>query len=160
QAGGQLLHVGTPPGLSVFQPAQAQRDLVRNAFNMLFTQAAGGKTYVEPADVAKPNMQTLRPYLTLADRDGDGRLTLPELNAALDTLCALLGAPLSVPLSRVPRSWFVLRAAAAAGRLSRIELRTAGAALSARHPPLNDRIAEPGKVEELAIVVHRGPTLA
>jgi Ca2+-binding EF-hand superfamily protein len=153
----QLLSVGESSAPVLNRRGGAARDSYRQGFTQLFIQAAGGKSFVEEKDLTGPSAQTLKPYLALADRDGNGKLTMQEFTAFLELQFQFIDAPLSVAFFSLTPNWFVDLDTNRDGRLSRRELRDAWKTLSAKYPVVNGALERPDAKEEWNIAFSRGP---
>jgi Ca2+-binding EF-hand superfamily protein len=153
----QLLSVGESSAPMLNRRGGATRDSYRQGFTQLFLQAAAGKSFVEEKDLSGPSVQTLKPYLALADRDGDGKLTMQEFTAFLELQFQFIDTPLSVAFFNLTPNWFVDLDTNRDGRLSRRELRDAWKTLSAKYPVVNGALERPNAKEEWNIAFSRGP---
>jgi Ca2+-binding EF-hand superfamily protein len=129
--GGRLvLHVGRQPiDFWAFSAVlQYNQPSLKQQYGYLFTQAAGGKKFIEEKDVNGPNavqFQFVRVIFEAADRDGDGKLTKAEFDAYFDLQDSFRNLSLSLTPGVQTPSLFQLLDENRDGRLSVRELRTA-----------------------------------
>jgi Ca2+-binding EF-hand superfamily protein len=84
-----------------------------------------GRGFVELLDVKKPQFMELQTLFTLADRDGDGKLTEAEVNAWFDLQSKALGSYVSLSVTENGRGLFDILDANRDGSLGLREMRTA-----------------------------------
>jgi Ca2+-binding EF-hand superfamily protein len=130
EPGRLVLHVGRQPidFWAFAVGGQAGQQSLKQQYGYLFTQAAGGKAYVEEKDLTGPNavqFQFVRVLFEAADRDGDGKLTKAEFDAYFDLQDSFRNLSLSLTPSVQTPSLFQLLDENRDGRLSVRELRTA-----------------------------------
>jgi Ca2+-binding EF-hand superfamily protein len=102
--------------------AQAQLGFFRQLFKQLDTQEKG---FVTPKQVEGPQFIQLRSIFSLADRDGDEKLTEKELQAYMDLVTAAAGSQLALTFSDNGQGLFDLLDTNHDGRLSIREMRNA-----------------------------------
>src|SRR5262249_6141002 len=83
------------------------------------------KGYLVLKDLTPQRFQAFRPFFAAADRNGDGKLTVKELNAYIDLQAQLAAAYTSLGVTDQGRGLFEALDANHDGRLSLRELRTA-----------------------------------
>ena len=103
-----------------------QSDALRAQYVARLKEAdSTGRGYVELLDVKKPQFYQLQTLFTLADRDGDGKLTEAEVNAWFDLQSKALGSYVSLSVTENGRGFFDILDANRDGSLGLRELRTA-----------------------------------
>jgi Ca2+-binding EF-hand superfamily protein len=103
-----------------------QSDALRAQYVARLKEAdSTGRGYVELLDVKKPQFYQLQTLFTLADRDGDGKLTEAEVNAWFDLQSKALGSYVSLSVTENGRGLFDILDANRDGSLGLRELRTA-----------------------------------
>jgi Ca2+-binding EF-hand superfamily protein len=103
-----------------------QSDLLRQQYIARLKEAdPQGRGYVELLDVRKPKFMQLQTLFTLADRDGDGKLTEAEVNAWFDLQSKAVGSYVSLAVAENGRGLFDILDANRDGSLGLRELRTA-----------------------------------
>jgi Ca2+-binding EF-hand superfamily protein len=155
--GGESLDLGDP-AMAVFNRGAARLN-VRQSLTQSFKIVAGEKGYIDEKDVQAPNGRALQPYFVVGDRNGDGRLTMDELNAFIELHMKLPEATLSLSAFRQSVNWFAALDANRDGRLSRRELREAWKSLAALQESPGETISPPDKVDRLQLVIHQGTNI-
>src|SRR5262249_13243105 len=84
-------------------PVRLSADFDRAGLVRSFRTMAGEKGFVTAEDVAGFRGKRLRGWFDAADRDGDGKLTLAELEAALDLHERVGGVLLTLNVADEPR---------------------------------------------------------
>ncbi|MBY0457598.1 MAG: EF-hand domain-containing protein, partial [Gemmataceae bacterium] len=138
-AGRLVLHVGRQPiDFWAFPPTQFNQAALKQQYGYLFTQAAGGKAFVEEKALNGPNavqFQFLRVIFEAADRDADGKLTKEEFDAYFDLQDSFRNLSLSLTPAIQTPTLFQLLDENRDGRLGVRELRTAWARLIVLEEP-------------------------
>ncbi|MBP3954553.1 EF-hand domain-containing protein [Gemmata sp. G18] len=154
-----VLHVGRQPiDFWAFAPvAQYSQGTLKQQYAYLFTQAAGGKKYIEEKDLTGPNavqFQFVRVLFDTADRDGDGKMTKDEFDAYFDLQDSFRNISLSLTPAVQTPTLFQLLDENRDGRLSVRELRTAWTRLVVLEEPgaevLTKNIIQPSVALRLA----------
>jgi Ca2+-binding EF-hand superfamily protein len=135
---GETYRLHSPAGgwFVTFRAARAEPDM-RAATGFLLAQveaALGGRPALTKVDLEDPALSGLSELFRFADRDGDGRLTLPELKAYLELISVAARAQTRVTVSERGRSLFDLLDADGDGRLSYPELARAAGRLTGVSP--------------------------
>jgi Ca2+-binding EF-hand superfamily protein len=103
-----------------------QSDALRQQYIARLKEAdPKGRGFVEFADVRKPQFMQLQTLFTLADRDGDGKLTEAEVNAWFELQSKAVGSYVSLSVTENGRGLFDILDANRDGSLGMRELRTA-----------------------------------
>ncbi len=130
EGGRVVLHVGRQPiDFWAFAPIlQNAQGSLKQSYGYMFTQASGGKKFVEEKDLNGPNavqFQFVKVIFEAADRDGDGKMTKDEFDAYFDVQDSFRNISLSLMPGVQTPTLFQLLDESRDGRLSVRELRTA-----------------------------------
>lgn len=128
----------------------------RQSLLQTFAALAGTKDYVDAKQLQAPNMTGYQPFMTLCDRNRDGRLTRNEMTAFIDLHCQASEATVTFSILRRGPNWFTALDSNHDGRLSRLELREAWKSLSMLQESSSDWITPPGNIQPLQLTVHQG----
>jgi len=135
------------------QPALKQQ------YQYLFQQAAGGKDHVVEKDLSGPNavqFQFLRTVFDPADSNGDGKLTKAEFDAFFDLQDSFRDVALAVAPAVQRPTLFQLLDENRDGRLSVRELRTAWDRLIALEPGNSDVVTKDAIQPSVSLRLTRG----
>jgi Ca2+-binding EF-hand superfamily protein len=105
---------------------KAQADALRQQYVARLKEAdSQGRGYVELSDLKKPQFIQLQTLFTLADRDGDGKLTEAEVEAWFNLQEKAVGSYVSLAVTENGKGLFEILDANRDGSLGLRELRTA-----------------------------------
>ncbi len=122
----EALEIGSAPGSG----GRPIGNIFRQSMIQSFQFAAGAKGFIDNNDVKSPRLRGFQAYMTLGDRNRDGRLTRDEWTRLIDRQSQLSEATVTFCTVRVNPNWFTAMDANHDGRLSRTELRSAWKSLA------------------------------
>lgn len=135
------------------QPALKQQ------YQYLFQQAAGGKDHILEKDLTGPNavqFQFLRTFFDAADANGDGKLTNIEFDAFFDLQDSFRNVALAIAPAVQTPTLFQLLDENRDGRLSVRELRTAWDRLIALEPGTSEVVTKDAIQPSVSLRLTRG----
>ena len=132
----------------------ASRNNARENLMQTFNLIAGPKGYFDAKDLENPNYRGYQSFVTLGDRNRDGRLTRDEMNALLDLHLQATEGSLTISILRQNTNWFSALDTNHDGRLSRQELRNGWKPLAALQESPGEFIAPPDRQQRLRLTVH------
>jgi Ca2+-binding EF-hand superfamily protein len=142
---------------SVYSPLTSNLlDNYRQSIRQIFQQLAKGKDYIEQADLLGTNVPYMAMALQMGDRNGDGKLTVAELDAYLNLQFQAMETGLGFTVFSQTRNWFTALDTNGDGRLSRMELRNAWKSLTTNLGITGDSIEGIGGPTEIRLIPHRG----
>jgi Ca2+-binding EF-hand superfamily protein len=147
EGGRLMLHVGKQPiDLWAFAAvAQARRATLKQQYGYLFTQAAGGKQFVEEKNLNGPNavqFQFVRVMFESAERDADGKMSKAEFDGYFDLQESFRDLSLTLTPGVQTPSLFQLLDENRDGRLGVRELRTAWTRLQSLEDPAAETVTK------------------
>ena len=142
---------------TVFSPLRSNLlENYRGSFRQMFQQLAKERVYIESSDLLGTNVPHLAMALQMGDRNGDGKLTLEELDAYLGLQFQAMETGLGFTVFSQTRNWFAALDTDGDGRLSRMELKNAWKSLTTYLGTTGDSIEGIGGPTELRLILHRG----